>query len=109
MPDQLLLSRKNTATSHYYKASLEVGDGAPVYIPNGIGVVSISLLPAAASAGKVQFTVSPAAEVASDDAYWYDWPSGEVAVATVDSLIAPVTAVRAVVAAGTCDIEVVGA
>ena len=92
-----------------HKETLAVGTGAAVLIPGGIQQVSIGLAPQASSSGRVEFTLSPVAEVQAGTALWHSWPHSDVAVTTADVLTAPVTAVRAVVVSGTCDFEVIGA
>jgi hypothetical protein len=67
--------------------------------------ISVSVIPGA-NTGKVQYTISPIADVVAGSATWFDWASGAVGSNTVDYLDAPVQALRFVASGGEVTFEV---
>jgi hypothetical protein len=59
------------------------------------------------NSGRFEFTTSPKAKIIANTATWHNWASGDVTTTTVDSITAPVTAIRGVSVSGSINIEVV--
>ena len=63
-------------------------------------VLTVGLVKETTGTGKIQFTLSSASSVIAGTAVWIDWPAGSVTATTVDRILGPVTAVRAIVSSG---------
>jgi hypothetical protein len=80
----------------------------PVVIRNGFNVITVGIHPNVVGTGKVEYTLSPLANIEADTAIWIAWPHGDVATTMVDGINTPVTAVRAYCATGAIIFEVNG-
>ena len=124
-PDRLQCLKESpigTCAYHQGTISINAGDTVdphsggisisdPVYITKGLRTLTCCVIPTgvAASAGRLEYTLSPPDRVADDDATWWIWPKGDVVQPWVDVLVGPVTAMRAVCTAGSLTFEIVGA
>lgn len=92
-----------------------VADGqtsAPVYMPSvqqhdpGHKPVTVICWPAGGATGRIEYSISPRADVEEATATWSAWDDGDVTAATARALDASVTALRCVSVAGQVDWEV---
>jgi hypothetical protein len=92
----------NTKKGFEYKGVIlsSAGNGGSVLIPTQVQNIAVALVVGGSSTGKVQTTVSPLADVESDNAVWLDWDAGVVSTNTAD-VAKPVTAIRQVNVSGT--------
>lgn len=78
-----------------------------IYMQSGNPTISAAIHPTGGTA-KVQYTLSSSADIEAGNGRWIDWDKGANSVATADSLIGSVVAVRGVnVTATSSVIEVV--
>lgn len=101
--------RQGQAASYEYHADILDGVTGPAVILPILGgnrtKFSCSIFLSAGS-GKVQYTLSPFADVSDGSANWIDWDMGDVTEPTSDALISPVTALRGVSISGTITIDI---
>lgn len=67
---------------------------------------SVVLHPNPIGTGQVQATLSSVQDIEAGTARWVPWPSGTVAVTTLDVIVASFTALRAVCLTGAIVVEV---
>jgi len=78
-----------------YPATDGVSDPLPIPPLPPDGKVTVAAYPGqAGDTAKVQYSVSPDADVAAGSATWIDWPDGEVTENTSNFLDAPITGLR---------------
>lgn len=91
------------------KSITQTGAGTTAVVLVGPGCVfgaNVRLNLIAAGSAKVQATISGETAVKAGTAIWVDWPAGAVTATADAHHDAPLTAVRAVVTAGTWTLEV---
>lgn len=66
----------------------------PLIIPSVGRDIAVAVTPG--TAATVQYSLSSYAEIEAGTAMWHDWPAGEVAETTVDSIAGAVSALRLV-------------
>lgn len=84
------------------KFSIAVGDTLEILIPRNIGgagssfgSMTFTALPGAGGTLDVEFSTSPYADLEAGTGTWADWASGVASAVTTDSLIGPITGLRA--------------
>lgn len=88
--------------------TMVVSDGVtspPVYRADWVREIGVVLDPSGTA--KMQYTLSPIADVTGGTARWVDWSPGEVTATTSEFLTDPITAIRIVSVSGevTADIK----
>lgn len=91
------------APFEFSKEYVDVGDQTPVQIPGGVHSIVFTLTPAAGTS-KIQSSTSTEAELLAGTATWEDHPDGAVGNQLQD-VMAPVSAVRVVIVAGTAKLS----
>ena len=102
------LSKRSTGVGYEYSEVIADGvdgDIVLIYPVRNISDRVTCTIVSAGNTGKVQFTTTPIADLAS--ANWQDWPNGNVVITTSDALLGPVTAIRGVSVSGEVTLEVV--
>ena len=82
--------------------------GDPVFVPDQAGKINAWLvgLYITSGSGKVQYSLSPRADIEAGNGKWRDWDNGSV-TSSADDVFEPVNAVRAICTLGTIIFEVV--
>lgn len=90
--------------------SYVVATAAPVYIDlGGFGTpTTVTAIPGAGGSLAIAYSTTPGAASLGAAAIWQNWPAGSVAAAASDSLVSPVTALRATAGTAAGTVEVVG-
>ena len=108
MPQSIKLQKDRYNGQFVYSLAVATGTtSAPIVIPQEANTITIGLY-CNSSSGKVQYTLDGATVAEADNAIWFDWAAGTVAATTVDSLISPVTCIRAVSVSGEVTLKIVG-
>jgi hypothetical protein len=87
-----------------------VAVGTPVVIdmmPYGFPA-TVTAVPLGGGSILVEYSTTPRAAGDPGSASWADWPGGTVAVRTTDSLVGPVSAIRATATVADGAVEVIG-
>jgi hypothetical protein len=84
------------------KFSIAVGDTLEVILPRVVGGAASAFssqtfcaIPVSGGTLDVEFSTSPYSDLEDGTATWEDWASGPVTTRTTDSLVGPITAIRA--------------
>lgn len=97
----------NGLASGFYGISLSFsGTSDPVCFQAGFNSISVAISPAIGQTARVEYTLSPPADVMAGTAVWLTWPAGNVSVATDDAMLTKAYAVRGVSSGGTAKLEV---
>jgi hypothetical protein len=88
----------------YQETLSSASEGVAVLVPAGVDNITLSLIVTAGS-GKVQYTVSPIANVKNNTANWVNWDAGTVSATATDAIY-PITALKQVNVSGTTRLEV---
>lgn len=102
------INKDQDSGQYLHTETVTTATGIAISMHQDINLITVGLIPKTVGTGKVQYTLDSNAAIDASTADWIDWPAGSVSVATVDSLIAPVTAVRCVISSGTMKFNVVG-
>ena len=96
------------------KFSIAVGDTLEVILPRILGGNASSFgsqtfcgIPGSGGTLDIEFSTSPYANLEAGTATWEDWASGVITIRTTDSLVGPITAIRATAATEAGVLEIV--
>lgn len=79
-----------TTTKQSLSAAETGGIIAPYRLP-----VTVTAVPGSGGSMLVQYTTSAWADVCAETATWLSWPAGTVYATTTDTIVGPITAIRA--------------
>lgn len=65
----------------------------PILIFNTMNDVNCAIYPVSGTA-RFEYTISSSSDVVNDVAVWFPWPSGDVSVNVVDSMLSNATCIR---------------